>query len=206
VADIDKAIGERIRHIRKSRRIGQVELSERSGVSQGGISAIELGKREAYPSTLERIAVALFVPVSAFFQEGGAGAPPRPPGTPLTDEPAPDFDARFAATDAESAEALQAKMRGEFDAIRAYVKQLKAAGAGDDDFRLRLKQARRSLVEAKRRTYATTSRATDLAINSDFGGDRKVHDTVAEYVGKALEVDAGHGAEEARSQAHPEAG
>jgi len=195
VAEIDKGIGERLRHIRKSKRIGQVELSNLSGVSQGGISAIELGKREAYPSTLERLAVALNVPVSAFFQDEVVGGPPSPQRTPLTDEPPEDFDKRFAATDVTSAEDLQNRIGAEFDEQQEYIQKLEAAGVGGDDFRL--KQARDRFAKAKRRTLAITSRATDLALNAYDGGARKVHDTVAEYVGAALEVDASHGEEQA---------
>ncbi len=204
MADIDKAIGERIRHIRKSKRIGQIELSKLSGVAQGGISDIELGKREAYPSTLERLATALDVPTTAFFE--GEGTPPIPPRprTPLTDEPEAGFDRRFGETDADSAEGLQDRIGAEFDALRQHAKDLKAAGVGDDDFKVR--QARARLAAAKRRTLAATSRATDLALNAEFGRDKPIYDTVAAYVGQAEEIDADHGAEEARSQAHPEAG
>ncbi len=114
------------------------------------------------------------------------------------------YDTRFAAPDVSSAEKMQEAVGAEFEAIRQYTKQLKAAGVGEDDFRLR--HARRLQATAKRRLYATTSRATDLAINAEFGGNREVHDTVAAYVGQAEEIDARHGAEEARSRAHPEAG
>jgi transcriptional regulator with XRE-family HTH domain len=196
VAEVDKAIGERLRRIRKSRRMGQMELAQLSGVAQGGISAIELGKREAYPSTLERLAAALDVPTSAFFEDGRSGGPPPRPRTPLTDEKEEHFDKRFAATDATSAEKLQEKVSAELDELRQYVEQLKAAKLGDDDFRL--KSARVRLVEAKRRTLAITSRATDLALNAEFGRDKPVFDTVEAYVGAALEVDAEHGEEQAR--------
>jgi transcriptional regulator with XRE-family HTH domain len=84
VAEVDKQIGESIRRIRKGKRIGQMELARLSGVSQGGISAIELGKREAYPSTLERLAESLDVPVAAFFERGYSRVPPQPK-TPIAD-------------------------------------------------------------------------------------------------------------------------
>lgn len=198
-------IGENLRRIRKGQRIGQIELARLSGTSQTGISEIELGKREAYPSTLEKLAAALAVPVTAFFEgTSPPRVPPPPPPTPLTDEPEDGFDRRFSETDAESAEKLQDRIGAEFDALRQYVKDLKAAGVGDDDFKVR--QARRSLAAAKRRTLAATSRATDLAINREFGGDREIHDSVEAYVGAALEVDAYHGEEAQQGQAHPEAG
>jgi transcriptional regulator with XRE-family HTH domain len=189
-------VGSNLRRLRRERELEQAPLAKLAGSSQQTISEIENDKRDPRESTLVKLAGALGVPVGAFFADGDGATPPIPPRprTPLTDEPEGGFDQRFAATDAESAEALQAKMGGEFDAIRAYVKQLKAAGVGD----FKVRQARRSLAEARRRTYAVTSRATDLAINADLGGDRKVHDTVAEYVGAALEVDASHGEEQAR--------
>jgi transcriptional regulator with XRE-family HTH domain len=201
VADIDKAIGERIRRIRRSKRIGQVELAELSGVAQGGISAIELGKREAYPSTLERLAAALGVPVAELFREEAPPKVPPPPKTPLTDEPESDFDARFGAADLEGAEGVKEKVGAEFDKIQGYIRGLKAAGIGGDD--LRLKQARRRLREAKRRTLAATSRATALALNAEFGRNLPVYDTLAAYAGQAQEVAAEIEAE--NTEAHPEA-
>ncbi|MBA2512418.1 MAG: helix-turn-helix transcriptional regulator [Rubrobacteraceae bacterium] len=195
-------IGENLRRIRKSKRIGQVELSGLSGVAQGGISAIETGHREPFPSTLDRLAAALDVPTTAFFEgEGASPIPPRP-RTPLTEEPEDRFDERFAATDVVSAEELQEKVGAEFDKLQGYIRGLKAAGIGGDD--LRLKQARRRLEEAKRRTYAATSRATDLALNAEFGRDRPVYDTVAAYVGQGEAV-AEYLAEEARTT-HRDAG
>ncbi len=202
MADIDKAIGERIRRIRRSKRIGQVELAELSGVAQGGISAIELGKREAYPSTLERLAAALGVPVAELFREEAPPKVPPPPKTPLTDEPESDFDTRFGATDLEDAEGVKEKVGAEFDKLQGYIRSLKAAGIGGDD--LRLKQARRHLREAKRRTLAATSRATDLALNAEFGRNLPVYDTLAAYVGQAEAV-AEYLAEEARTT-HRDAG
>jgi HTH-type transcriptional regulator, repressor for puuD len=197
MAEIDKAIGERIRLIRKSKRIGQIELSKRSGVSQGGISDIELGKREAYPSTLERMAAALDVPTSAFFADDTTGGhPPLPPRLPLTAEPEEDYNGRLAATDVESAEDLRDRTDAEFNTQQEYIEALKAAGVRDDDFRL--KRARVRLKEAMRRSLAITSRATDLALNAQFGRDKPIYDTVEAYVGKAEAVDSFHGAQQKR--------
>jgi len=104
VAVVDKTIGENLRRIRKSKRVGQIELSKLSGVSQGGISAIELGKREAYPSTLERLAEALDVPVAAFFAPSGAPKVPPPPKTPLADSTTDDLETRFFGAPARKVE------------------------------------------------------------------------------------------------------
>ena len=176
-------IGENLRRIRKERGWGQVPLAKASGVAQPTISEIERDRSEPHPSTLRKLGDVLGVELAAFFAEDD-----QPPDTPLTEEPEDRFDERFAATDVASAEKLQAGIGKEFDALRGYVKRLKAAGIEDDD--LRLKRARRRLGEAKRRTYAVTSRATDLALNAEFGRDREVHDTVAAYVGQAQEVAA----------------
>src|SRR5215212_9582471 len=62
-------IGENLRRIRKERRMGQVELGERSGVAQQTISGIENDYREPHASTLRKLAEALRVPLAAFFQE-----------------------------------------------------------------------------------------------------------------------------------------
>ena len=189
-------IGENLRRIRKARGWGQVQLAKASGVSQPTISEIERDRSEPHPSTLRKLGVVLGVELAAFFAEDG---PPKPPKTPLTDEPGDHFDERFAATDVVSAEKLKEAVGKEFDALRGYVGRVKAAGTGDDA--LRLKQARRRLEEAKRRLYAATSRATDLALNAEFGRDREVHDTVAAYVGQAQEVAAEIKAKNTEAQA-----
>lgn len=98
-----------------------------------------------------------------------------------------------------TAEKLQERVNAEFGALQEYIRRLKAAGTGDDA--LRLKQAQRRLEEAKRRLYAATSRATDLALNAEFGRDREVHDTVAAYVGQAQEVAAEIKAENTEARA-----
>jgi transcriptional regulator with XRE-family HTH domain len=199
------ALGENLRAIRERRGLSQAELWRRSGVAQPSISEIETGVRGAQTRTLTKLADALGVPVAELFREEAPPKVPPPPKTPLTDEPETDFDARFGATDLEGAEELQEEVGAEFDALREYVKRLKAAGIGSDD--LRLKQARRRRREAQRRTYAITSRTSDLALNTEFGRDRamprEVHDTVAAYVGQAQEVAAEIEAE--NTEAHPEA-
>jgi transcriptional regulator with XRE-family HTH domain len=199
------ALGENLRAIRERRGLSQAELWRRSGVAQPSISEIETGVRGAQTRTLTKLADALGVPVAELFREEAPPKVPPPPKTPLTDEPETDFDARFGATDLEGAEELQEKVGAEFDALREYVKRLKATGIGSDD--LRLKQARRRRREAQRRTYAITSRTSDLALNAEFGRDREVprevHDSVAAYVGQAQEVAAEIEAE--NTEAHPEA-
>ncbi len=176
-------IGENLRRIRKARGWGQVALAKESGVSQPTISEIETDQRDPHASTLRKLGDVLGVESAEFFAQEH---PPKPPKTPLTEEPEDRFDERFAATDVVSAEELQEKVGAEFDKLQGYIRGLKAAGIEGDDFQL--KQARRRLEEAKRRTYAATSRATDLALNAEFGRDRPVYDTVAAYVGQAEAV------------------
>jgi transcriptional regulator with XRE-family HTH domain len=48
--------GKRLRELRKNKGIGQVELAERVGVTQGMISQLEVGSRNCAPDTLEAIA------------------------------------------------------------------------------------------------------------------------------------------------------
>ena len=103
MAEVDKQIGESIRRIRKDKRIGQMALARKSGVSQGGISAIELGKREAYPSTLERLADALGVPVARFFEVGPNKVPP-PPRTRLSQSTPEAIETKLYGTPASEAQ------------------------------------------------------------------------------------------------------
>jgi transcriptional regulator with XRE-family HTH domain len=60
---------EALRHIRTMRGMNQVDLAKASGVAQNTISEIELGKREARPGTLKKLADALDVDIPDFFAE-----------------------------------------------------------------------------------------------------------------------------------------
>jgi transcriptional regulator with XRE-family HTH domain len=51
------------------RGMNQVDLAKASGVAQNTISEIELGKREARPATLRKLARALDVEIADFFEE-----------------------------------------------------------------------------------------------------------------------------------------
>jgi transcriptional regulator with XRE-family HTH domain len=61
---------EALRHIRTMRGMNQVDLAKASGVAQNTISEIELGKREARPGTLKKLADALGVEIADFFPKG----------------------------------------------------------------------------------------------------------------------------------------
>lgn len=169
------------------------ELAQASGVNKNTISDLEHGLRKARPVTLGKLADALGVPVGALEET----PVPPPPKTPFTDEPETVFDTRFCATGLEGAEALANEVGKEYNALGTHLAVLDDLGIGNDDLRRRSAQSRRR--EAKRRTYATTLRATNLGLNADFGRDRPVHDTVAEYVGEA-EAIAEYVAEEARQK------
>ena len=72
---------ESIRRIRTMRGMNQVDLAKASGVAQNTISEIETGRREARPATLRKLADALGVEISDFFEEAAypkEGAPPDP--------------------------------------------------------------------------------------------------------------------------------
>jgi len=181
-------VGENLRAIRERRGLSQAELWRRSGVAQPSISEIETGHRGAQIRTLTKLADALGVPVAELFREETPPKVPPPPKTPLTDEPESEFDARFGATDLESAEALREKVGAEFDAINGYIKQLKAAGVEEEAFPLRLALARQE--KAAHRLYAIQSRELDLARVAEFGEARQVHDRVAGYAPRIAEAEA----------------
>jgi transcriptional regulator with XRE-family HTH domain len=60
---------EALRRVRTMRGMSQVELAEASGVAQNTISEIELGKREARPGTLRKLAGALGVSLKELEEE-----------------------------------------------------------------------------------------------------------------------------------------
>ena len=62
-------IGERIRKIRESKKMSQKEVTVISGVGTAMYSRIESGKTEPSITTLEKIASALRVGLSDFFNE-----------------------------------------------------------------------------------------------------------------------------------------
>jgi transcriptional regulator with XRE-family HTH domain len=63
---------EALRRIRTLRGMNQVDLAKASGVAQNTISEIELGKRQARPETLKKLADALGVEIASFFKPGEA--------------------------------------------------------------------------------------------------------------------------------------
>ena len=65
---------EAVRRIRTMRGMNQVDLAKASGVAQNTISEIELGKREARPGTLKKLADALDVEIADLFPKTITGS------------------------------------------------------------------------------------------------------------------------------------
>lgn len=65
---LQQALGVRIAILRQEAELTQVELAERVGVSQVGISLIERGESWPKPETLAKLATALGVTTAELFQ------------------------------------------------------------------------------------------------------------------------------------------
>lgn len=63
-----------VRRIRRERGLTQETLSHLSGATQGHVSEIEAGKRNASVDLIGAIASSLGVPVAELFQERGAAS------------------------------------------------------------------------------------------------------------------------------------
>jgi transcriptional regulator with XRE-family HTH domain len=138
-------IGENLRTIRKSRRIGQVALGERAAVAQQTISGIERGHHDPHPGTLRKLAEVLNVPVAAFFQES---ARPKAPHTAMEAE---DFDElrRKASIGELEGSALLEAVKREYDGLDVHYRLLLDRGAEVDA--AEVEEALELLVEARRR-------------------------------------------------------
>jgi transcriptional regulator with XRE-family HTH domain len=68
-------VGERLRAIRKTRRITLRTIAERAGLSESFLSQVERGRTSASISSLQRIASALGVDVSDVFSFNGVDRP-----------------------------------------------------------------------------------------------------------------------------------
>lgn len=68
-SDLQRKIGEKIREARKHKSLTLAQLAERTSLSVGFLSQIELGKNSASVETLYRISAALGVKPGNFFQE-----------------------------------------------------------------------------------------------------------------------------------------
>jgi transcriptional regulator with XRE-family HTH domain len=97
---------EALRHIRTMRGMNQVDLAKASGVAQNTISEIELGKREARPGTLKKLADALGVEIADFFPKGHSPLSAKRALT-LADSDAFRREAREASTEELQQTALE---------------------------------------------------------------------------------------------------
>lgn len=62
-------IGERLRYMRKSKKMSIYKLSQETGISQSHISDLELGRRKPSVETLSRLVVPLGITLSELFNE-----------------------------------------------------------------------------------------------------------------------------------------
>jgi transcriptional regulator with XRE-family HTH domain len=162
-------IGENLRAARKQRRLGQVELGHRSGISQQSISDIERDKRDPHPSTLRKLAAALNVPVGSFFAEEAL------PKVPHTRMEADEFDElrRAASAGRIDGSSLLSAVQGEYDAIERYHRALLEKGAAVDV--AELEEALALLVEARRRFRVILFDRTEETLSEDDERDpRKI--------------------------------
>lgn len=74
-------IGHALRELRRRKNVTQAELAARSDISQAYLSQVENNKKDATLTTLERISVALGVPLAVLFfmamEEGDVAAAKR---------------------------------------------------------------------------------------------------------------------------------
>lgn len=63
--------GQRLKKIRKAKKISVYKLAQESGISQGHISDLENGRNQPTIDTLKRILLPLGVTLSDFFLEDG---------------------------------------------------------------------------------------------------------------------------------------
>jgi transcriptional regulator with XRE-family HTH domain len=85
-AEID--VGERLRELRRFRRLTLATIASRSGLSESFLSQVERGRSSASIASLRRIADALGVSISDLFEQEGA---PRPTVVRRDDRPALAF-------------------------------------------------------------------------------------------------------------------
>jgi DNA-binding XRE family transcriptional regulator len=71
------AFGDRLRALRKEKRLTQEQLARRAGVRQSAISMMESGQCRPQPSTLDKLAAELGVAVEELWPNGRSSAAPR---------------------------------------------------------------------------------------------------------------------------------
>jgi transcriptional regulator with XRE-family HTH domain len=63
--------GEKLKRLRSDRMLSQLDLMERTGLSQATISNLETGARKAQPRTVRKLAEALNVEAADLLREDG---------------------------------------------------------------------------------------------------------------------------------------
>ena len=71
--DINKQVGKRIRVLRQNRGYSQERLASRSGLHRSHMGQIERGETNVTVKTLERIGLALRLPVFEFLRDVAPG-------------------------------------------------------------------------------------------------------------------------------------
>jgi len=71
---LEKGIGKRIKHFRKSNALSMRDLAQKSGLSANAISRIERGENSPTISSLKRISEALGIPINDLFEKNPAQA------------------------------------------------------------------------------------------------------------------------------------
>lgn len=83
MSEIAKAVGQRIRNYRTNQGLSQEKLAELSGCHPTYIGQLERGEKNATLESIEKIALALNVPLSTLFEKLG-GQKESSPDIPLT--------------------------------------------------------------------------------------------------------------------------
>jgi transcriptional regulator with XRE-family HTH domain len=176
---------EALRRIRTMHGMNQVDLAKASGVAQNTISEIELGKREARPGTLKKLADALDVEISELFGDT----------YPLVQAP-PEIAGNSPEERAEIAGAMAHGIEGVSDAYRRSLGEFGTGGASPDDlFTLHL-QASFSLIGAQ-----TVSDAVGYSADASVRNALEHFEEVADDIQQATTA-----AEEAKTAAEQDPG
>jgi|SRR5215203_894139 len=157
-------IGERVKRYRVAFGYTQSELARRAGVLQPVISSLETGRHYPRFDTVRKLAHALGIPISALVDDAISG-PPEPPSTPRTDERDEVFAERFGKLSVVEAGELRAELDAELSELQSYIRSLKAANVGDEEFTL--KRARAKLARCVRRLSAATLLETEASLGRE---------------------------------------
>lgn len=71
--DVKAILGNRIKDLRKAKKISQNDLANSSKLDRSYIANVECGKRNISIVNIEKIAAALHVSLMEFFDDGGFG-------------------------------------------------------------------------------------------------------------------------------------